>query len=73
LLLLNSKLYRLYINIFQAYYKLYSYSLDYYLDLKREAIIKIVKEEGSVKLNKEDILNKKDNYPLNTFKILTYY
>jgi hypothetical protein len=73
LLLINSKLYKLYIKVFRACYKLYSYPLDYYLDLKREAIAKIVeKSKGNIKLNKENIFNKEDNYPLDAFKILTY-
>jgi hypothetical protein len=28
--------------------------------------------KGGVKLNKDNILNKEDNYPLNAFKILAY-
>jgi hypothetical protein len=72
-LLIDNKLYKLYTKAFQAYYKLYSYPLDYYPDLKREAIAKTVKKgKGGVKLNKEDVLNKEDNYPLNAFKILAH-
>jgi hypothetical protein len=71
LLLVDSKLYKLYTKAFRACYKLYSYPLDYYSDLKREAIAKTVEEgKGGVKLNKEDVLNKEDNYPLDAFEIL---
>jgi hypothetical protein len=36
--------------------------------------VKIIEEgKDGIKLNKEDVLNKENNYPLNTFKILTYY
>jgi hypothetical protein len=74
LLLVDSKLYKLYTKAFRAYYKLYSYPLDYYLDLKREAIAKIIeKGKGGVKLNKKDVLNKEDNYPLDAFEILAHY
>jgi hypothetical protein len=71
LLLVDSKLYELYTKAFRACCELYSYPLDYYLDLKREAIAKTIEEsKGSVKLDKEDVPNKEDNYPLNTFEIL---
>jgi hypothetical protein len=53
------------------YYKLYSYSLDYYLDLKRKkAAKKAKKNKDNNKLNKDNILNKEDNYLLEAFKIL---
>jgi hypothetical protein len=36
--------------------------------------MKTIKEgKGSIKLNKKDILNKENNYPLNAFKIFAYY
>jgi hypothetical protein len=71
--LVDSKLYKLYTKAFRAYYELYSYLLDYYLDLKREAIAKTVEEgEGGVKLDKEDVPNKEDDYSLDAFEILAY-
>jgi hypothetical protein len=63
----------LYTKAFRACYKLYSYPIDYYLDLKREAIVKTAEEsKDGVKLNKEDVLNKENNYPLNAFEVLAY-
>jgi hypothetical protein len=71
LLLVDSELYRSYTKAFQACYKLYSYSVDYYLDLKREAIVKTAEEgKDSVELNKEDVPNKEDNYSLDAFEVL---
>jgi hypothetical protein len=71
LLLVDSKLYELYTKAFRAYYKLYSYPLDYYLDLKREAVVKTVEEgEGGIELDEEDVPNKEDNYSLDVFEIL---
>jgi hypothetical protein len=73
LLLVDSKLYELYTKAFRACCELYSYPLDYYLDLKREAIAKIVEEgKGGVELNKEDVLDKEDDYPLDAFEILAH-
>ena len=72
-MLIDNKLYKLYTKAFRACYKLYFYSLDYYLDLKREAIAKTTEEsKGGVKLNKEDILNKENNYFMDVFKILAH-
>jgi len=49
LLIIDNKLYKLYTKAFCACYKLYSHPLDYYLDLKIEAIVKIIKEgKGSI-------------------------
>jgi hypothetical protein len=57
--------------VFRACYELYSYPLDYYLDLKREAVAKTAEEgKGGVKLDKEDVPNKEDDYPLDAFEIL---
>jgi hypothetical protein len=71
LLVVDNKLYELYTKAFCAYYKLYSHPLDYYLDLKIEAIVKTAeKGKGGVKLNKDNVLNKENNYPLDVFKIL---
>jgi hypothetical protein len=71
LLLVDSELYGLYTEAFRAYCELYSYSTDYYLDLKREAVVKTAEEgEDGVELDKEDVPNKEDNYPLNTFEVL---
>jgi predicted RNA-binding protein with PUA domain len=70
-LLIDSELYKLYTKVFRAYCKLYSYSLDYYLDLKREAAAKIIEEgKGGIKLDKKDVPNKENNYSLDAFKIL---
>jgi hypothetical protein len=71
LLLIDNKLYKLYTKAFQAYCELYSYPLDYYLDLKREAIAKTAEEgKDNIKLDKKDVPNKEDNYPLDAFEIL---
>jgi hypothetical protein len=71
LLLVDSELYKLYTKAFRACCEFYSYPLDYYLDLKREAIAKIVEEgKGGIKLDKEDVPNKENNYPLDAFEIL---
>jgi hypothetical protein len=71
LLIIDNKLYELYTEAFRAYYKLYSYLLDYYLDLKIEAIVKTAEEgEGSVELNKDNIPDKEDSYSLDAFEIL---
>jgi hypothetical protein len=71
LLIVDNKLYKLYTKAFRAYYKLYSYPLDYYLDLKIEAIVKMVEEvKGGVKLDKDDVPNKENSYLLDAFKIL---
>jgi hypothetical protein len=71
LLIVDNKLYELYTKAFRAYYKLYSYPLDYYLDLKIKAIVKTAEEgKGGIKLDKDNVLNKENSYPLDTFKIL---
>jgi hypothetical protein len=71
LLLVDGELYKSYTKAFQACCELYSYPLDYYLDPKREAAAKIIKEgKGGIKLDKKDVLNKENNYPLDAFKIL---
>ena len=71
LLIVDNQSYELYIKAFQAYYELYSHPPDYYPDLKGEAIAKTVEEsKGGVELNKEDVPDEEDNYPLDTFKIL---
>jgi hypothetical protein len=71
LLIVDNKLYELYTKAFRAYYKLYSYPLDYYLDLKIEAIVKTAeKGKGGVKLDKDNVPNKEDSYPLDVFEIL---
>jgi hypothetical protein len=71
LLIVDNKLYELYTKAFRACYKLYSHPLDYYLDLKIEAIVKTAEEgKGGVKLDKDNVPNKEDNYPLDAFEIL---
>jgi hypothetical protein len=71
LLVIDNKLYELYTKAFRVYYKLYSYPLDYYLDLKIEAIVKTVEEgKGGVELDKDNVSDKEDNYPLDAFEIL---
>jgi hypothetical protein len=71
LLLVDGELYGSYTKAFRAYYELYSYLIDYYLDLKREAIVKTAEEgKDGVKLDKEDVPNKEDNYPLDAFEVL---
>jgi hypothetical protein len=71
LLVVDNKLYELYTKAFRACYKLYSHPLDYYLDLKIEAIVKTVEEgEGGVELDKDNVSNKEDSYPLDAFEIL---
>jgi hypothetical protein len=72
-LLVDSKLYGSYTKAFQAYYELYSHPTDYYPDLKREAIVKTAEEgKDGVKLDKEDVPDKENNYPLDAFKVLAY-
>jgi hypothetical protein len=71
LLLVDSELYGSYTKAFRACYELYSYPIDYYPDLKREAVVKTTEEDkDGVELNKEDVPNKEDDYPLNTFEVL---
>jgi hypothetical protein len=70
-LVVDNKLYELYTKAFRAYYKLYSHPPDYYPDLKIEAIVKTAEEgKGGVKLDKDDVPNKEDSYPLDAFEIL---
>jgi hypothetical protein len=74
LLVVDNKLYKSYTKAFHAYYKLHSHPLDYYPDLKIEAIVKTAEEgKGGVKLNKDNVPNKEDSYPLDTFEILAHY
>jgi hypothetical protein len=74
LLIVDNKLYELYTKAFRACYKLYSHPLDYYPDLKIKAIVKTAEEgKGGVKLDKDDVPDKEDNYPLDAFEILAYY
>jgi hypothetical protein len=71
LLVVDNKLYKLYTKAFRACYKLYSHPLDYYLDLKIEAIVKTVEEgKGGVELDKDNVPNKEDSYSLDAFEIL---
>jgi hypothetical protein len=72
-LLVDSELYGSYTEAFRACCELYSYPIDYYLDLKREAVVKTAEEgKDGVKLDKEDVPNKEDDYPLDAFKVLAY-
>jgi hypothetical protein len=71
LLIVDNKLYELYTKAFRACYKLYSHPLDYYPDLKIEAIIKTAEEgKGGVELDKDNVPDKEDSYSLDAFEIL---
>ena len=70
-MVVDDELYELYTKAFRACYKLYSYPLDYYLDLKIEAIVKTAEEgKGGVKLDKDNVPDEEDSYPLDAFEIL---
>jgi hypothetical protein len=71
LLLVDGELYGSYAEAFRACCELYSHPVDYYLDLKREAVVKTAEEgEDGVELDEEDVPDEEDDYPLDAFEVL---